>query len=61
VVQIINEPWAGDVFSDPLLFLPAVAGAKNLMPLYNNVTKAIRQVDSQHMIFYEVVYCFADL
>jgi len=53
--ELINEPWAGDVFADPLRFLPAFAGSKNLMPLYDNITKAIRGVDNQHIIFYEPV------
>ena len=39
---------------DPLRIVPGIAGATNLMPLYNNITKAIRAVDQQHMVFYEV-------
>jgi hypothetical protein len=39
---------------DPLRFVPGIAGSQNLMPLYNNITQAIRAVDSHHMVFYEV-------
>ena len=28
--ELINEPFAGNVYKDPLLFLPAVAGSLNL-------------------------------
>ena len=52
--EIINEPWLGDIYSDPMLLLKqGLADSKNLMPLYEKVSAAIRKVDDQHMIFYE--------
>lgn len=53
--ELINEPFAGDVYADPLLFLPALAGKQNLLPLYDNVTRAIRAVDDETLVFYEPV------
>eukprot|EP00756_Hemistasia_phaeocysticola_P023144 Hpha_TRINITY_DN15873_c1_g2::TRINITY_DN15873_c1_g2_i1::g.189773::m.189773/K05991/E3.2.1.123; endoglycosylceramidase len=54
-LELINEPFAGDVYADPLLFLPGVAGKKNLQPLYDAVQEAIRRHDTEHVIFYEPV------
>ena len=31
--ELINEPWAGNIYEFPLFALPGVAGALNLMPL----------------------------
>lgn len=31
--ELVNEPFAGNVYEDPLLFLPALAGKQNLLPL----------------------------
>eukprot|EP00049_Salpingoeca_infusionum_P019093 m.360168 g.360168 ORF g.360168 m.360168 type:complete len:488 (+) comp18909_c0_seq1:45-1508(+) len=53
--ELINEPFAGDVYQDPTLFLPGVAGNKSLSVLYDAVAPAIRAVDSKHLIFYEPV------
>jgi len=53
--ELINEPWPGNVFSDPLLFFPAQAGSKNLQPLYDQLADAIDKVDKKTMIFYEPV------
>lgn len=41
--ELLNEPWAGDVYANPLLFLPGVAGQFNLMPLYDRAYRAIRK------------------
>jgi endoglycosylceramidase len=53
--EIINEPWCGDIYSKPSLLLPGVAGAENLQPLYDVIAAAIREVDTNHIIFYEPV------
>lgn len=42
--EVMNEPWCGDHILHPELFLPAVAGAENLMPLYDRINDVIRQV-----------------
>lgn len=53
--ELINEPWAGDIYSRPYLLEPGNAGRMNLMPIYNKINKAIRNVDRQTLIFYEPV------
>ena len=53
--ELINEPWPGNTYADPLLFLPGNAGSEHLLPLYDKLASAIDQVDNQTMIFYEPV------
>jgi Cellulase (glycosyl hydrolase family 5)/Glycoside hydrolase family 5 C-terminal domain len=53
--ELINEPFAGGVFSDPELLLPGVAGRKNLQPLYKHVSSGIRAIDNETTIFFEPV------
>jgi endoglycosylceramidase len=53
--EIINEPWAGDIYTDPTLLLPGNVGAKNLQPMYDRISEAIRSKDPNHIIFYEPV------
>ena len=53
--ELINEPFAGDVWKDPFDFIPGVAGSKNLLPMYDNIAKAIRESDENHIIFFEPV------
>ena len=53
--ELINEPWAGNVYRNPTLLLPTVADKKNLAPAYDALAKAIRTVDDRHCIFFEPV------
>ncbi len=53
--EIINEPWAGDIYAQPDLLLPGHAGAKNLLPFYDIIAEAIRSVDASHIVLYEPV------
>ena len=53
--ELINEPFAGDFYKDPLVLLPGVAGANNLMKMYDTVAQAIRRHDLNHVIFFEPV------
>lgn len=53
--ELMNEPWAGDVWHDPRLFLPGHAGYHNLMPMYDKIAQAIREVDNETIIMYEPV------
>ena len=46
--ELINEPWAGDIYADPGLLLPTTADKKNLQPVYDHLNKAIRAKDDQH-------------
>lgn len=53
--ELINEPWAGNIFNKMSDLLPGVAGRDNLMPLYDRLNSAIRAVDGNALIFYEPV------
>ncbi|CAF2964848.1 unnamed protein product [Rotaria sp. Silwood2] len=53
--ELINEPWFGDFYKDPLLLLPDKAGRENLLPVYNILNQVIRTVDTQSLLFYEPV------
>jgi endoglycosylceramidase len=53
--ELMNEPWAGDIYEDPTLMVPGVADYLNLAPFYNHLNTAIRSVDSHHLIFFESV------
>jgi len=51
--ELINEPFPGDIFHDPLLLLPGEAGRRNLMPAYNEVAAAIRKEDDETIVMFE--------
>ncbi|PFX24960.1 endoglycoceramidase-like [Stylophora pistillata] len=51
--ELINEPWPGDIYANPLLLVPNVADKMNLAPAYEVLSKAIRQHDEEHCIFFE--------
>lgn len=53
--DIMNEPWAGNVFGDPLLFIPKVADRKNLAAFYEAVHTELRKKDNHHNFFFESV------
>jgi endoglycosylceramidase len=53
--EIINEPWAGNIYSQPSLLLPGVAGRDNLQPFYDAVASRIREESQSHLVFYEPV------
>ena len=53
--ELMNEPFAGDIFSKPELVLPGVAGKQNLQKMHDAVAEKIREVDQQHIIFFEPV------
>jgi endoglycosylceramidase len=51
--ELLNEPFAGDIYRDPGLLLPGVTDARYLLPLYQKMHTAIRQYDQNHIIFFE--------
>ena len=53
--ELINEPWAGNIFSKPDLLIPGIAGRDKLLPMYDNLSKTIRRNDNDTLIFYEPV------
>jgi endoglycosylceramidase len=53
--EIMNEPFAGNFFADPLLLLPGVAGRQNLQRMHDAVAMSIRREDTSHIVFFEPV------
>jgi len=53
--EIINEPWSGNLWSNPLRMVPMWADYFNLQPMYDRVNNYIRQIDDKHLIFFESV------
>lgn len=51
--ELINEPWAGDVYKTPKSLLPHYAEKNYLQPLYQHLHTAIRKVDDEKIIFFE--------
>ncbi|KAL4454600.1 hypothetical protein ABPG74_021805 [Tetrahymena malaccensis] len=53
--ELINEPFAGNIFKNPLLLVPGVADKKFLQDVYERVALEIRKYDEDHIIFFEPV------
>ncbi|BFI29865.1 endoglycosylceramidase [Marchantia polymorpha subsp. ruderalis] len=53
--ELMNEPWPGDIFRDPLLLLPGVADSRNLARFYENLQAAVRSVDPEKLLFFETI------
>ncbi|KAL2634602.1 hypothetical protein R1flu_006081 [Riccia fluitans] len=53
--ELMNEPWPGDIFRNPLLLLPGVADFKNLAGLFDKLQAAIRSVDGGKLLFFETI------
>jgi endoglycosylceramidase len=53
--ELLNEPWAGDIYQTPELMFPGLAGSRNLQPAYTAVAEAIREADEKTIIFFEPV------
>lgn len=51
--ELLNEPWAGNVFEHPKSILPHYAELNYLQPLYQYLHSRIREVDDDKIIFYE--------
>ncbi len=53
--ELINEPFSGNNFENPLRFLPSYADKQNMMSMYDKLNSEIRSVDSEHINFFEGV------
>jgi endoglycosylceramidase len=53
--ELMNEPFAGDVWLHPELLLPWQADLINLQPFYDTIVPMIRQTNQNHLIFFEPV------
>jgi len=54
-VELINEPWAGDVVHDPLLLVPGHADKVNLQRVYDRLAKAVWDADADRLVFFAPV------
>ena len=52
--ELINEPWAGDIIKEPDLLIPGIADRKYLQPMYDDINLAVRAVDTEHLILFQV-------
>lgn len=50
--ELINEPWNGDIYSNPLVLVPQVAEAKNFLPSYDAALAAIRHSDPDVLVMF---------
>lgn len=53
--EIINEPWAGNVFFYPYLLWPTNADRYNLQRFYDKVADGIIDIDKNHLILFQSV------
>jgi endoglycosylceramidase len=51
----LNEPFAGDIYNNPLLLVPGVADSENLEPFHNSVAAHISAADPDLAVFVESV------
>lgn len=53
--ELINEPWCGNIYENPLLLIPGVADKEKLQPMYDQINAEIRKNDPERLIFFESV------
>eukprot|EP01038_Epipyxis_sp_PR26KG_P011127 gene11127-14934_t len=53
--ELINEPFAGDIFSNPKLYLPSYADSHRLLPAYDSLVDSIRLVDQETLVLFAAV------
>ena len=51
--ELLNEPWAGNIYDDVSVLLPGNAGSRNLVPMYEKISNAIRDEEPDAMILWE--------
>eukprot|EP01006_Ploeotia_vitrea_P017907 TRINITY_DN49147_c0_g1_i1.p1 TRINITY_DN49147_c0_g1~~TRINITY_DN49147_c0_g1_i1.p1 ORF type:complete len:506 (-),score=47.68 TRINITY_DN49147_c0_g1_i1:40-1557(-) len=52
-VELLNEPFAGYFYDNPLLMYPGVADKENLQPFYDKLEPYIHSEDPDRLIFFE--------
>jgi endoglycosylceramidase len=53
--ELMNEPWAGDVYEEPSLLIPGAADRNKLQQLYDDAAASIREVDREHLVLFQGV------
>ncbi|TPX71089.1 hypothetical protein SpCBS45565_g01306 [Spizellomyces sp. 'palustris'] len=51
--EIMNEPWPGNHWKNPLLLLPGYASGTTLHTMHTHVAQAIRRADPNAIIYFE--------
>ncbi|KAJ3043892.1 hypothetical protein HDV00_003930 [Rhizophlyctis rosea] len=51
--ELINEPWPGNHYANPLLLLPGQASKSTLHTFYSTMASAIRTVHPEALIYFE--------
>jgi endoglycosylceramidase len=51
----MNEPFAGDIYKNPLLLWPGVADKEKLQPMYEEINEAIRAFDTRNLVLFQGV------
>lgn len=55
-MELLNEPFAGDIYAHPLLLVPWPnpynADRKRLQPVYDRINAEIRQYDTERLLFF---------
>lgn len=59
--ELLNEPWAGDIYRHIDQVEPHIADKKNLQPMYLKLFNAMNQFDKKHIIFFEPTLIFTSL
>ncbi|CEM31595.1 unnamed protein product [Vitrella brassicaformis CCMP3155] len=55
--ELMNEPWTGDFYNNlTLLLVQGHSDYANLRPFYQRLTRSIREVDRNHIIFFEKAF-----
>ncbi|RGB29428.1 Glycoside Hydrolase Family 5 protein [Rhizophagus diaphanus] len=50
--DLLNEPWPGDTYSNPGLWLPSVNTRTNLGPFWDAISAELRKVDNNGIVFF---------
>eukprot|EP00668_Euglena_longa_P039257 GGOE01050532.1.p1 GENE.GGOE01050532.1~~GGOE01050532.1.p1 ORF type:complete len:704 (-),score=146.21 GGOE01050532.1:434-2545(-) len=53
--DLLNEPFIGNALGNPTLLLPCASSQQLLQAAYDAVAASIREVDSEHCLFFEPV------
>ena len=53
--ELINEPWCGNQYSNPLLLVPEKANRRLLESLYQETIQRIHEIDPMRIVFIEPV------
>jgi endoglycosylceramidase len=51
-IEVVNEPFAGNVYREPLLLRPAVAARSNLQRAYDAIASAVWAADPSRLFFF---------